>query len=480
MTVIAMDSNVLLAIVMFAFVAGGIIVAVIRYQKTQERLGERGLGEREDVSPQDGLSPMERAILMQMENEARQNAEMKKREEEQIRHYNGGDTSGDGEDEAPLYPVSDEEVKLILGDNDLSKVIRDLESARVDASTLKRQGKGVNLRDASYGVNQRLESVRALSSIGGRKNAASFSDEIQNKVNEYYNSRASILDRKVSNSLELFYGEYFVYIVKPVMEHFFGEFRHSHEEGALYAKINEVFNIIYGRNVSTVFERVNSEDHLSAAYQGIPFDQVDVVVSKGMGQHIFSGRAIQFGLATGVKGTIVVMEKGTFEGRGGGEDTVGDAGDDFSDLEEDGIFGGFDTDPSVSSFDHAKNLYNRKNREGTIWANDTAEAKLFPNLKSVFTGTPDFRERFQVFGDDPVAVGRIITPKLTEYLTGLNMPGHTSLIFESDRILILRNQVSGLMEVDLDQAIDPILEIRKNFYEMREVVKLLDQIRSIS
>ena len=475
MTVIALDSNLTYAIIVFVSIAIGIVVAVMRYSKTKSEREER-----DESVDSDGLTPMERALLMQMENEAKQKAEIKKREEEQIRNFSEGGSLPDGSAESPLYPVSNEEVKLILGDNDLGKMIRDLETARADAATLKNQGRGVNLRDSSYGVNQRLEGVRALNSLGGRRAGASFSDEVQNKVNQYYNSRANIFDRKVSNSLEMFYGVYFLYIMKPVLEHFFGEFHHSHEEGALYAKINEVFNIIYGRNISAIFERVNSEDHLSALYQGIQFDQVDVVVSKGMGQHIFSGRAVSYGYSTGIAGKVVVMERGIFEGRSGTEMPGGETEDDYSDLEEDGIFGGFDTDPSVSSFDHAKNLNNKKAREGTVWANDTTEAKLFPNLRYTLAGSQAFRDRFLVYSDDQYAASRLLTPGFTDYLEGLKVPGKICLIFERDRVLLLRNGISGLMEVNLDQQIDPVLEIRKNFYEFRETAKLLDMIRSLT
>jgi hypothetical protein len=124
---------------------------------------------------------------------------------------------------------------------------------------------------------------------------------------------------KEDSSVSAFYDLYFRSIVKPVMEHFTGEVKNTHEKGALYARVNEVFRLIYGRDVAPTFERISSEDHLSGTYKGVAFDQADVVVSKGKEENIFSGRAIQYSFATGIMGKIVIMEKGTFEGIGGGE-----------------------------------------------------------------------------------------------------------------------------------------------------------------
>ena len=304
---------------------------------------------------------------------------------------------------------------------------------------------------------------------------------IMNELEEARRKAVSAMNRpggeKEDSSVSTFYDLYFRSIVKPVMEHFTGEVKNAHEKGALYAWVNEVFRIVYGRDISPVFERSRSEDHLSGTYKGVAFDQADVVVSKGKEENIFSGRAIQYGFATGIMGKIVIMEKGTFEGIGGGEEQAEKAKDDFSDLEGDGIFGGFDATPSSSSYDHAKSV---TNRSGASWANDTANAKLFPGLTKTFTENPAFQERFLVFSDDPVGARRLLTDQLLRNLTGIQLPGNSCLIIDRDRVLLLRNGVNGLMEVDLERPIDLSKELEKNYSEMKETAELLDALREVS
>lgn len=474
-----------LPIIFLILIAAGIFFWYYSY-----RSRTRDMQRRNEQTGEDGLTPMERVLLKQMEAEALAKQEAKKQEEEQVQSFLGKPSSdGAPAKEHALYPVSEEDVRMILGDEDPAMMARDLESARYEAVTLQNQGKGIHMRGSAYGVGQRLQAVRSLSQIGGRKSTRYFEDGIQDQLNEFYNSKMNYTDRKVNNSLGVFYDVYFDYIVRPILEHFFGDFQYSHEEGALYQRINEVFQIVYGRAVSAIFERVNSEDHLSAVYKELPFDQVDVVVSKGMGQHIFSGRAISYRFSTGVSGTIVVVERGTFEGiEPKTTDPAGSAGsseseepvNDYSDLEADGLFGGFDLDPSASAFERAKADQNKAAREGTVWANDTATSLLFPNLEQFPAQSESFGNRFQIFSDDAESVERFVTSEMAGYLEKLHMPGNLCLIFEPERILLLRNRISGMMEVDLSKEIDPELEIRKTFYDLQETTKLLDALAGIS
>ena len=286
--------------------------------------------------------------------------------------------------------------------------------------------------------------------------------------------------RKENEYVRAFYDLYYQNVAKPVLEHFVGTVSHSHENGAVHAKVNEIFRIVYGRDISPTFERATTEDHVSGTYKGVSFDQVDVVITKGTNQKIFYGRAIQYGFSTGIPGRIVIMEKGTFEGIGGGEETE-KAKDDFSDLEQDGIFGGFDAEPSAQSVDHARSVNNHTfSQAGTIWANDTADSKLFPTLTKSFSADAAFQQRFVVFSDDPTGTNRILTAQLTGYMTGINLPGSSCLIIERDRMVLLRNKISGLMELNLESPIDLTREVEKNYAEMQETVQLLDALRNVS
>ena len=123
----------------------------------------------------------------------------------------------------------------------------------------------------------------------------------------------------------------------------------------------------------------------------------------------------------------------------------------------------------ISVYDFKKNLdgdiviRSKNNSDGVV-----------SNLTKIDMENIVFNQKFEVYAKSAHMVFYLLTPQFMEYLLKLDFGGKLVLRFTGNRIIVLRNRITGIFEPDLKQPLDITYEIGKSYQELKDILDFID------
>lgn len=227
-------------------------------------------------------------------------------------------------------------------------------------------------------------------------------------------ARLSQLENRLETKRTVFDREYKLKIAEPILQEAFEEFQYRPAQGFSASEI-EGFKLFQMHLYNVV-----SEDYIEGVYHGIHYRQADV--KKETNLRDTDAKALESGL----QGRIAVYD---FNKQLSGEVVI-------------------------------------SNHNNTIVQKAGMEKVSMENLQ--------FNEKFDVYATNAHTVFYLLTPQFMEYLLNLKLWGDAIFRFADQKIYVLRNQVGGIFEPDMNRSLDIEYEIGKSYNELKEVLDFID------
>lgn len=182
-----------------------------------------------------------------------------------------------------------------------------------------------------------------------------------------------------------------------------------------------------------------SEDLITAAYQGIGFQQSDINIYTWTGSKnktkvtYVDGRVVKFHYKKEIQGKILIASKGFIP-------------------------------KSASAFANGKPIYTQKEK--------------IKELSMISMEDTDFNNKFTVYTNNPHSAYYFLTPHVMEYIKGLwGMDSKVSISFDGEYLSILRSGSGGIFEPPLHGTINVAEQVRVIRQELQEIVRCIEALR---
>lgn len=248
--------------------------------------------------------------------------------------------------------------------------------------------------------------------------------------------RINKIQNQLDTDLRKFYTDYKQNIGGPVLRLLLEDFQYRPEQGFSAEEV-EGFGVY-----RSMLSHYQSEDYIEGVYKGVHYRQADVKIERQKCESEISVMTqffehLVFLINRGRESELSVMTQ-RLMGR-------------------------------ISVYDFKKDL------DGDIVIRSKQDSDdVIANLTKVNMENVAFNEKFEIYAKSAHMVFYLLTPQFMEYLLKLDLGGRLVLRFTGNRIIVLRNRITGIFEPDFKQPLDIPYEIGKSYQELKDILDFID------